>query len=301
MECLLCKSSNIDVRPTVMSGFLAERVYGSDKDKMELSVNLCHCRDCEFSFFDKRLTDEEMGRLYRNYRQREYQQARQKYEVWYTEKVNNAINRSKLALNEQKRVINKLIDKNIKEELKIALDYGGNEGESFTDKTGTKEKYVYDISGVETVSGVNRIATYEQISEHKFDFIMCNMTLEHVTDPIGFIKLLYDIGCDDTYFYIEVPSHNPFAKTSSSIFPMIKMLFNPVLSNHLLIKHYLNTRNQTCIPMHEHVNFFTPKAITGFLEREGFEVIDVEENTEKGVVGESLVLSALCKKAKPRE
>lgn len=163
MNCLICGSGRIIERPTVLSGFLAERIGGGyDGDKLKhQSVNLCHYKECTFSFYDRRLTDEEASRLYDGYRGGEYQKIREKYDCWYTAKINDAMNNDKMALLEQKRVIDKVLRKNISQEIRVALDYGGNQGESFTELTGTQEKYVYDISGVKTIAGVKNIRDYE--------------------------------------------------------------------------------------------------------------------------------------------
>ncbi len=207
------------------------------------------------------------------------------------------MNNDSMALKEQQRVIVKLIKENIPGKIRTALDYGGNQGETFTELIGTEKKYVYDISDVEIYrEGIEKIKEYSKLLEYKFDFIMCNMTLEHVSYPRDFMKLLYDIGSADTYYYIEVPSENPFAKDKFSIIKNIELLFNSNYSNIKLIKHYLHLKGQPYMPMSEHVNFYTPKALKTLVERNGFRVIDIQENYEKGVLGKTKVLSVICKK-----
>lgn len=131
---------------------------------------------------------------------------------------------------------------------------------------------------------------------YHFDFIMCNMTLEHVSYPKDFMKLLYDIGSEDTYYYIEVPSEDPFAKDKFSLMKNVELLFNPNYSNVRLIKHYLHLKGQPYMPMSEHVNFYTPKAMKTLVEHNGFDVVDIRENYEKGVLGKNKVLSIICKR-----
>lgn len=157
MECIVCGSSKIKMIPTRISDFLIAKIYGEDENVDEYSINLCHCEECSFSFYDRRLTDEESDCLYEGYRSAEYQRIREKYDCWYTEKVNNALNNDNMALKEQQRVIEKMIRENIPIDIKVALDYGGNKGDTFMEVIGTDEKYVYDISGIETRGGVKRI------------------------------------------------------------------------------------------------------------------------------------------------
>lgn len=295
MECILCGSSRVTARPTVMSGFLADRITPGGVN-VKHSINLCHCNECSFSFYDRRLTDEESALLYDGYRGEEYQKCREKYDCWYTPKINDALNHDVTALKEQKRVINKIIKEQVRTEIKVALDYGGNRGETFTELTGTEEKYVYDISGAQTVPGVEGIREYGELSGHSFDLIMCNMTLEHVSCPRDFIRLLYGIGSEHTYYYLEVPSENPFEKDKFSARKNIGLLLNPYYSNIRLIRHYIRLRGQPYMPMSEHVNFFTPESLGNLMSSMGFHVMDVQENIERGVLGKNKVLSVICRK-----
>lgn len=207
MNCINCNSNKIKKIDTKISDFLVARIFGEEEVSNTYNVSLCNCEEGTFSFYDRRLTDEESNRLYDGDRNEKYQMMREKYDCWYTKKLNNAMNNDEKALKEQQRIIEKIIKENISKEIKVALDYGGNEGATFTELIGTEEKYVYDISSKDIVrGGVKRIGSYVQLFEHDFDFIMCNHTLEHISYPNDFMKLLYDIGSENTYYYIEVPS-----------------------------------------------------------------------------------------------
>lgn len=144
--------------------------------------------------------------------------------------------------------------------------------------------------------GVKKIGSYQELLEHHFDFIMCNMTLEHVSYPKDFVKLLYDIGSSDTYYYLEVPSENPFEKNKFSVMKNFGLFYNTHYSKSRLIKHYFNLKRQPYMPMSEHVNFFTPTAIKTLMTESGFDVVDIQENYERAVLGKSKVLSVICKK-----
>lgn len=300
MECMVCGSKNLIVKETVISEFLRARIGRGGVFHENPNVNLCHCKECSFSFYDRRLTEEESNRLYEGYREEEYQKIREQYDCWYTARVNNLINYNEAGLKEKRRVIEKVVKENISSEIKVALDYGGNRGEIFTDFIGTEKKYVFDISGVETLPGVENVKNYDELFGYTFDFIMCNMTLEHVSYPKDFIKLLYDIGTSNTYYYLEVPSENPFEKNKFSIAKNMSLLMNPNYSKLRLIKHYFKVRKQPYMPMHEHVNFFTPNALKTLMINCGFDVLDVQENYMKGALGKENVLSIICKKRKKK-
>lgn len=276
--------------------FTCKNISGGMEQAENERIYLCHCRQCSFSFYDRRLTEEEAKRLYEDYRGESYQKLRGKYDCWYTEKVNYALNHDVTALKEQKRIINKMIKENIRKELKYALDFGGNRGESFSRGIGTVKKYVYDISGAETVPGVESIRDYKELMQHTYDFIMCNMTLEHVSDPAMLVRQLRKIASEKTYLYAEVPSENPFQKNKFSVLKNLELMFNPYYSSRKLIRHYFRLRKQPYMPMTEHINFFTPKAFVALMTLNGFEVVDVQENYERGVLGKGKVLSVLCRK-----
>ena len=299
MNCLICGGNNLEYKETVVSDFVMARIeplFVSGKVN-NYPTKLCYCHDCTFAFYDYRFTEKEETDLYRNYRDAEYQKMRQRYEPWYTAKINDALNNDHLALSEQKRVIRETIQRHETKGIGAALDYGGNEGKTFYPELGTEEKYVYDISGVECVEGVCHVGTFEELLHYRYDFIMCNMLFEHLTKPKETLDQIGKLGDDNTLYYIEVPSENPFVSGDKfSLRKNISLAFNPRYNVFLLAKSYLAMRRQPFMPMKEHINFFTTKSMRIMLEKSGFECLEVRENPEKAVLGDALVLSALFRK-----
>ena len=292
MECLICKSNNIDTVDTIVSDFVMARIAPGVKENYK--TKLCFCKDCTFAFYEYRINSEEESNLYRNYRDSEYQKTREQSEYWYTEKINDMLNNDTTALEEQKRVIKKMLSENHISGIKNALDYGGNEGKTFFEEIGTENKYVFDISGVPTVEGVNNISDFSMLKDYSFDFIMCNMLFEHLSNPVSMMQTLKEIGEEKTVYYIEVPSENPFIKGNKfSVFKNLKLAFNPHYSFSKLVKYYFKTRKEPFMPMKEHINFFTVESMRKMIELNGFTVIDIQENEEKAVLGTPVVLSAL--------
>ena len=200
MNCLVCGNDNLKTVDTVVSEFVSDRIKKHPSPK----TKLCFCEECTFAFYDYRFTDEESQLLYADYRGHEYQSLRQKYEYWYSAKVNEALNNDTTALSEQQRVIQKIIKENIRQEIKIALDYGGNEGRTFVDSIGTEKKYVFDISGVPTVPGVENISDPAELKNHTYDFIMCNMLFEHLPDPVRTLDELKAPLCHSDHLLREI-------------------------------------------------------------------------------------------------
>lgn len=93
MNCLICGSNDLETKDTIISDFVMARIDPHfESRKVNHKTKLCFCRDCTFAFYEYRLNLEEEQKLYRNYRDSEYQKTREKYECWYTKKVNDAIN-----------------------------------------------------------------------------------------------------------------------------------------------------------------------------------------------------------------
>ena len=271
------------------------RITKDFKQGNNYPINLCYCKDCTFAFYDYRMSDEEINRLYYNYRDENYQKQREYYECWYTKKVNDALNFDSKNIQEQQMIIEQIISQNIHREIKIALDYGGNEGRTFTDKIGTQAKYVFDISGIPTIKGVKRIANFDDLKNYKFDFVMCNHVFEHLTQPLSMMQNFRQLAQPDTIFYIEVPSENPFTHSAGkhSLKKNISLLFNPNFNIYLLAKYYFQMKKCPPMPMKEHINFFTPESIRKMAEVSGFNVINIQENIENSALGHMTVLSML--------
>ncbi len=291
-SCPICNSSDLEKTPTTISDFVVDRISYSGNN----SINLCKCKKCNMCFYDYRFSAEEETRLYNGYRGKAYQKTREKYECYYTSKVNEALNSDVLALEEQKHCIANILSSNGYTSFESALDYGGNEGATFFYELGTEAKYVYDISGIQTKPGIKGISTIDELYKHEYDFIMCNMTLEHCTNPQEIMRILKEIGKKSTIYYIEVPYEPPFSRNKFSIKKNFKLLFNPIYSKFRLVKHYFYCKKRSFMPMHEHINFFTEESIRYLCESNEFTVIDIKITTENGVLGTNDVLSILFKK-----
>lgn len=297
MNCLICGSSNIETIDTVVSDFVMARINSRFTPGSNYKTKLCFCRKCSFAYYDYRLNKEEEYNLYKNYRDETYQKTREYYECWYTKKVNEIINSDEIALKEQQDLIKSMLFNITDKEIKIALDYGGNEGKSFVDEIGTRKKYVYDISGIKPIEGVETISSFSDLMNYKFDFIMCNMLFEHLSYPLNTMQRLWSIGDKDTIYYIEVPSENPFIKGNKfSLFKNFQLAFNPNYNVFQLIKYYLSTYHGPFMPMKEHINFFTENSLKKMLEMSDFKSISICETTRNGKLGSSAVLSVLFRK-----
>jgi hypothetical protein len=297
MNCLICGSSNIETIDTIVSDFVMARINDKFKTGNNYKTKLCFCRDCTFAFYDYRFDKEEEYKLYKNYRDVVYQKTREFYECWYTKKVNEILNSDEIELKDQQNQILAMLFNYTDKEIKVALDYGGNEGKTFVDEIGTVNKYVFDISGVEPISGVVKISNQLDLKRYKYDFIMSNMLFEHLSYPLIEMKQLWNLGDKDTLFYIEVPSENPFIKGNKfSLSKNIKLAINPSYDFIKLVKYYIKTIKGPFMPMKEHINFFTEKSLKKMLEISQFKEIAICETKRNSKLGTGAALSVLFKK-----
>jgi len=88
----------------------------------------------------------------------------------------------------------------------IVLDYGGQSGVNL--KYFDKSNYdcqVLDYEEWEMPGNVTYAGQTLADLEIKPNVILCNHTLEHVVDPLLFVKEIVDVMGDDSLLYIEVP------------------------------------------------------------------------------------------------
>ena len=296
MNCLLCGSSNIKAVDTIVSDFVMARICDNFRIGKNYKTKLCFCRNCSFAYYDYRFSEEEARKLYENYRDEAYQKTREHYECWYTPIINQLLNSDSIALNEQRKQISTMLFANTKKEIKTALDYGGNEGKTFTNFIGKEKKFVYDISGVRPVEGIQLISKEEDLKKHSYDFIMCNALFEHLANPVDVLEKIAKLGNENTLFYIEVPSENPFIKGNKfSFIKNYKLVVNPNYSVLRLIKFYIKSCRGPFMPMKEHINFFTEESLQKMLKLNGFDILEIVETMRKSSLGESEVLAVLFK------
>ena len=90
----------------------------------------------------------------------------------------------------------------------------------------------------------------EKYAHHPADLVCCRHVLEHVSDPLGFARMMRQAVGDrrDTVVYVEVPNAL-FTLRDLAIWDLI----------------------------YEHVSYFTPSSLTYLFRRAGFEVLRVGE------------------------
>ncbi len=285
--CPCCESQELQRWPAIVSPFITTYACGS---KPQL-CGLCECRSCTFRFFDSRLTDEEIAKLYAGYRGDEYYKARHACEPWYTRAANDGIGGDTHEIASRKQNLTAVLGDHAKS-ITTVLDYGGDRGQMIPDTLG-QERFVYEISDAPTVDGVQRIT---QLNGRKFDFVMLAHVLEHCSEPKDMLNTLKPLLHERSLLYLEVPYERPtmsLAGTGSLQRNYLDMLLGmgPLLKIVDFYSTVARVKFNTIPPLglqkcSEHLNFFTPASLKALLERNGLELIksDTAACASKGPV-----------------
>jgi len=264
--------------------------------------NLCQCHSCSFRFFDARLTDSEIQRLYAGYREDAYFKARHSYEFWYSRNVNDGIGGDPAEIASRKLNLSRFIGERSRS-IQSVLDYGGDRGQFIPEDLGT-EHFVFEVSNAQPVQGATRLTSVEGM---QFDFVMLAHVLEHCSEPREMLRLLRPLGHTNTLFYFEVPFERPSLQwTGGGMLQRHYLKFllgaTPLLQLVDLYSTVARVKFDFIPPLglqkcSEHLNFFTDMSLGALLKSEGFELLEsgVASHASCGPISKILYGLALAK------
>jgi SAM-dependent methyltransferase len=204
------------------------------------------CQACGLLFLDIRFSDEEMGRLYADYRGEAYTEQRERFEPGYAA-LNAAIHDYTQDTSEAER----FLAPHVKAAPRV-LDWGGDTGDNTPFRATAAEVDIYDLSDVPLAPGVRRVSR-EQIRPGRYDLIVMSHVLEHVPEPELLVRPAGEALAPGGVLYIEVPLESLVAGAPGA---------RDLASRK---RHW-----------HEHVNFYTEDALRALVERCGLEVAAFE-------------------------
>ena len=245
--CPICGSRRIEKFAGFFMPFISTRVFGVDKK----DTGILHCKDCNFYCSEVRPTSEQMECLYTDYRGEEYQKQRQSFEPEYTVEFNASLGGKESERSRKDGIfatVNKFCSP---EEMEYILDYGGDRGQFFPEQYAQARRYVYDISGVETVEGVECLTSIQELAQCPWNLILCCHVLEHLSYPREEIRKIFNIMPVGGYLYVEVPYEDYF-------YPCIL--------------------RKEAIPVHEHINFFNERSLYALFNDPHILVLELEKN-----------------------
>lgn len=257
-QCICCGGDRLERSSAVLMPFVAKRVFGHEPVEITadwglrdlrpgMAYTLCNslqCQECGVLFLDYRFSDEQMGALYRNYRDEAYNAERISYEPGYASVVAHYEERAEYLAEVEAWLAPRL------PEAPAVLDWGGDTGINSPFRERNRLLHIHDISGVELVPGAQSVDV-GRIGQHSYDLVVCSQVLEHVACPLEFVRQMLPAMGPQTLLYLEVPHEGLVRQHPDS------------LGLAPLKRHW-----------HEHVNFYNETALRRLLERLGLEVVD---------------------------
>ena len=262
MNCVICDGKISQLKRALVAPFLATRIW----NRAPFCVDLVQCESCRFMFYNPRLDDDDLRRLYSNYRSEEYQKMRHASEPWYTPKFNTDLasphhyetRRAKVGPILRQHVGNRKISR--------ILDYGGDRGDLVVGLFEGAQTLVYDISGIKAAKGVT--ATNDP-SECKADLIVNSNVLEHVGFPRIHVSEILEAAPEGGLVFLEVPCEFPLGP--SRIVRRLAQIGVMALTRPAQARFVI--RPASLYMMHEHINYFTERSLTTLMRSSGGEVI----------------------------
>jgi SAM-dependent methyltransferase len=267
--CVACGSDRLARYSAVIAPFILARIPSLAGRR----ASLVWCRACDFAFFDPRLGSDELAALYRGYRGPDYQRERQAHEPAYTPELNDRIGGAQeiaVRRSNMRAVLGRHVALGA---VRSVLDYGGDRGQFILDELSAARRIVYEVSGVRPLDGVVAASRWEDVCTEKYDLVLCNHVLEHVSDPGEIVRKVREVAHERSWLYFEVPAESPFTFDRLSAPKAIlkrALLRFPRVADAVLGPFGRPT-------MHEHVNAFSTASLAALLERCGLRVAEATE------------------------
>jgi hypothetical protein len=267
--------------PAVISPFFSRYVLGV---RTPPECSYAECESCGFHFFDSRLTDAEVGRLYSGYRGEEYFRERHRAEPWYSRKVNEGIGGDPQEILARNAALEDFLSTHMDiAQVGTVLDFGGDRGQFIPDALG-KQKFVFELSDAVAVEGVTRIASEAELSDRSFDFLMLTGVLEHCSEPLEILQKLRGLATGpESHFLIGVPyerfdvgwlgrgaMYRSYLRLLRHTGPLL-MLADFYSTAFRLYRNSLPPLG--VLKCHEHLNFFDEQSMTALLARANMEIV----------------------------
>lgn len=301
--CPCCESRQLKLTPAIISPFFTRYVL---RVKVPPSCSYAECESCGFRFFDSRLTDTEVERLYAGYRGEEYFRERHRVEPWYSRDVNDGIGGDPEEILTRTTALEDFLSRHMNiAQVDTVLDFGGDRGQFIPSALG-KEKYVYEQSVAVPVEGVTRIATEAELLDRRFEFIMLNGVLEHCSEPLEILQKLRGLAVgSESHILIGVP-YEPFDVRwlgRGAMYRAYLRLLRHAGPFLTLVDFYSTAFRlyRNALPLfgvlkcHEHLNFFDERSMTALLARANLDVVSCQVTQVVSYPTRSLSLCVLAK------
>jgi SAM-dependent methyltransferase len=253
-----------------------------------------------------RYDDDEVARLYDDYRGEAYFEVRHRHEPFYTRAANRALGSDDDVNAARRDALRGFLARYMDGlPLEAVLDHGGDRGQIIPEGIASR-RFVYDVSGVPPVAGVDRISTLEDLKRRSFDLVLSCHVIEHVPEPFDTIMSLTRLITPGGYLYVEVPLERPSLALAArsrignrwldalTARPLLLRLAD-IYSTAFRVKFGF-VPPMGFVKAHEHINFFTPRSMKALLERAGLEVVASEVQPILHALGDAQVIVTLARR-----
>jgi len=208
------------------------------------------CLRCSFIQTCVPFHDDDIMRLYVDYRSETYNRERIQYEPTYAP-IAAAVGQNEVEIRNRTTALAAFLRRSVPDAaFPTMLDFGGSDGKFMPRLPGSK--YVYEISNIAPVPGVTRIGSEAELGTYSIVFL-AHVT-EHVPHPLQLVRKVSAYVEPGGYLYIETPQEIPDETRD-------RMRRREV-------------RGQ--VYLHEHINSYCMPAVRALLESAGFAVVDAE-------------------------
>jgi hypothetical protein len=213
-------------------------------------VEMQLCTHCSFIQTTIPFHDDDIMRLYLDYRSPSYNRERIHYEPEYAA-IASAIGQDQIEVRVRTEALTAFLRERVKTtDRHTILDYGGSDGRFIPDIPGSK--FVYEISSMNPLPGVTRIKSESELGT--YSIVLLAHVTEHVTHPLNLVRKLSAYIEPGGFLYIETPQE----VTDQERAELRRLV------------------SRLDIGIHEHINYYCVPAVAALLEAAGYTVAAIE-------------------------
>jgi hypothetical protein len=214
-------------------------------------VELEVCMHCFFIQTRIPFHEEDVMRLYADYREASYHRERIQYEPSYAA-IAAAVGYDEVEIRTRTAALNEFLRRALPAtgSFTTMLDYGGSDGRFMPNLPGAK--FVYDVSQVNPLPGISRINSESELAT--YSLVLLAHVTEHVVHPLKLVRKLHSYVEPGGYLYIETPQEVSEEQR----------------------KGLIEGRLKTQLGIHEHLNYYCVPAVSALLESAGFKVVAID-------------------------
>lgn len=233
-------------------------------------VEMQLCKRCSFIQTRIPFHEDDLKRLYVDYRSPAYHQERIHYEPEYAA-IAAAVGYDPMEIHARTTALNAFLQPQLPAaNQRTILDYGGSDGRFIPDISGAK--FVYDISNVDPLPGVTRIQSESELLT--YSLVLLAHVTEHVTHPLNLVRKLSEYVEPGGYLYIETPQETTDEQRTELRSGVARL----------------------DLGIHEHINYYCVPAVAALLEASGFAVVATESTSVDAGWAQAVHIRALGRK-----